>query len=159
MENNYTKDKQEYQLFEKDVEEIQKLRYDYMYDSTKTISEINRQLAIVGIAVSWLFVHESSIENKDTMSFISILFFVVAMVIDYIYYYIRHKIYEDYADKNKKLFKKEIINNPKDVWDIVNELPSNILSKTNRLWHARLIFVIIGYLFIVLSSNPLTWFK
>lgn len=113
---------------------------DNYYDTTATLSSINRQMAFAGIGIVWIFttVKDASITIENTLLW-SLLCFVISLGLDFLQYLYRsilfgsiHRIYE------KKYYTNDVLEE-----DIIYYAWYNY--PMYFFFYIKLISIIVGY--------------
>lgn len=136
--------------FEQEAEDAQKQRWNYMFNATKTISSINRQLALTGCAIVWMFRTDHIYESAFTglWLIVTLVFFVLSIIVDLLYYcYVEH-IYTIYA--TELLYRYVIQPNRVTIKKEINPMPKHIRIIADIVWYARIGLVVCGYILIIL---------
>lgn len=137
-------------LSEREIDEIRKERYGHYYDSTKTVSSINRELSMVGVALVWMFrtSPELSDKNKSALLF-ALLLFISAIVLDLVFYMIRQRIYFVYGGTKATILKKNEETEKEEKH--INPIPLKTQNRMDYLWWFRITLVIIGYVVVLFN--------
>lgn len=137
------------QTKQQEIEEYKRIRCERALEATKSISTINRQLAMTGIALAWMFRCDSPLGSPlKTELLMAIGIFITAIVIDWIYYGVSAYYYNLYGEKKLKTWKKT---SSGTIEEVINTIPPRLYVITDIIWYTRIILVIIGYLTIILN--------
>lgn len=135
---------------EKEIEALRKERYGHYYDSTKTVSSINRELAMIGVALVWMFRTSPELSDKNKSALLyALMLFIFAIVIDLVFYLIRQHIYLVYGGAKATILKKNEETGKAEKF--INPLPQKIFKGMDCLWWSRMILMVIGYVVVFLN--------
>lgn len=130
---------------------LKEIRNEVSYFSEKA-GIVNQKLALAGIAIIWLF-RETS-EDKIAIAnslLVSLTFFVTALAIDLIHYSVFAPIYRSYFMKH--MYDGKDKNGKKKLTEEETEVGQPF--KTNDLswvfFFFKILFVIVGYVFLVIG--------
>ena len=143
----------QHQTFEQEVEDVQKQRDFQKYESSKELSTVFRQLAFAGIAVVWMFRSTGKMdEYHQRRLLLPLLLFIMTIIMDAIFYYIRYYIYKKYVKKDHVIEYIMVMEKGKQVHNRqIKRLPQSLYSISTILWYLRFIFTIIAYLFLLIN--------
>lgn len=111
-------------------------------DHSRTCSNSIRNLALSGIAISWLFIKEAMYGYSQLLYVLAITIFVFTLFADLIQYYSLSIIWHDYYNKNRGEGVKED--------DEVDE-PEEKNTNGWFLYTFKLITLAMGYAFIIIN--------
>jgi len=128
----------------KEIEE----REARMYDASKIASTINRQLALSGVALSWMFKDKFNDLTQNHLNLqVILLLFISSLVVDLLYYIFMIYKWGYYA--NQMRLENEKVDNPD--CDVYVDVPDVFFAVSNIFWYTKVSLMVLGYISLLFS--------
>lgn len=137
------------------IDETQNERFSKYYDVAKTISSINRELSLAGVAIVWMFRTELIKQGNEAcrlnVLLVALVCFIASIILDLVMNIWMLKTYEKYATTDLVKINKD--KETDKAIETVNPIAEEHYKLNRYMWDGRIMLMLLGYLLIVFSVS------